>query len=80
MTSLALADLFRDLKLEDYLDRFQQERYEMQDLARLAADDSDELKQLIPHAGPRGRLVHWLRPQQAPEQMSFEYAIVSYVL
>lgn len=56
-----LSALFSQLSLSEYLPAFEKEKYLPADLALLS---TDELKELIPAAGPRKRLENWVKQQQ----------------
>lgn len=66
----SLASLFKSLSLDEYLPAFLKERYLVSDLTHISPD---EMKELIPHAGPRTRLTKWLQTSpQTPAVAALE--------
>lgn len=65
MPVASVSELFAQLSLTKYLSAFQAEEYLVDDLLLLSADD---LKQLIPAAGPRLRLTNWIKQQQQQQK------------
>lgn len=58
----ALPVLFEQLHIQEYLPRFEEQKYLTADLKHLA---KEELRRLVPEAGPRNRLERWIANQEA---------------